>query len=223
MCYLAGLLEGDGSFITPKVLKTPSGKARVASIQVVFAIKDKPSALLLKSIFGGNVYDHPNKNMTRWMILDIRSVTNIVSLVNGKFRTPKINALYNMIDYLNAKGSNIVKLPLDTSPLNSNSWLAGFIDADGSFSIKGFSSNPGTHLAIQFYLPQRTYDISGESLKPIMLKIAEFFSVRLSERIIAEKHFQFVINTSNRNSNSIIIHYLNTYPLLSSKYLDFKD
>ncbi len=47
-----------------------------------------------------------------------------------------------MIDYLNAKGANIVKLPLDTSPLNSNAWLAGFIDANGSFSIKGFSLNP---------------------------------------------------------------------------------
>ena len=118
--YLAGLLEGDGSLNTPKVFKTPTGKARVAAIEIVFAIIDKPSALLLKSIFGGNVYDHSKKNITRLMIQDFNNVTNIVSLVNGKFRTPKINALHNMIDYLNAKGANIVKLPLDTSPLNSN-------------------------------------------------------------------------------------------------------
>jgi hypothetical protein len=54
------------------------------------------------------------------MLPDKKSVTRIVELINGKFRTPKINALHKMIDYLNVRGANIVKLPLDTSPLNSN-------------------------------------------------------------------------------------------------------
>lgn len=220
---MAGLIEGDGSLVTPNIERGPSGKLRIAYIQVVFAIKDKPSALLLQSKFGGKVFDHPSKNLTRWMVQDIESVTKIVKLINGKFRTPKINALHKIIDFLNVKGANIEKLPLDTSPLNNNAWLAGFVDADGSFAIKGFSQNPKTHLAIQFYLAQRTYDISGESLKPLMSKIADFLFVKLNERIIAEKYTQFVINTSNRVSNRILIDYLNTYPLLSSKHLDFKD
>lgn len=222
--YLAGLIEGDGALITPTKDKNPSGSATVASIQVVFASKDRPSALLLKSFLGGNVYDSKGKNCVRWMIQDKKSVTRIVELINGKFRTPKINALHKMVDFLNNRGANIVKLPLDTSPLNSNAWLAGFVDADGSFAIKGFSDqNSKTHLAIQFYLPQRAYDISGESLKPIMSKIADFLFVKLNERIMAEKFASFVINTSNRVSNKVLIDYLNTYPLLSSKFLDFKD
>lgn len=98
------------------------------------------------------------------------------------------------------------------------------MDADGSFGIKGFSdTNSKTHLAIQFYLCQRTHDISGDSLKPIMSIIAEFLFAKLNERIVADKFTQFVINTSNRVSNKVLIDYLNTYPLLSSKYLDFKD
>jgi hypothetical protein len=120
VAYLAGLIEGDGSLLIPDKERGPSGKLRVASIQVIFAIKDKPSALLLQSKFGGNVYDHPSKNLTRWMIQDIKSVTRIVEGINGKFRTPKINALHKMIDFLNARGANIAKLPLDTSPLNNN-------------------------------------------------------------------------------------------------------
>lgn len=40
---------------------------------------------------------------------------------------------------------------------------------------------------------------------------------------MAEKFASFVINTSNRVSNKVLIDYLNTYPLLSSKFLDFKD
>jgi hypothetical protein len=63
--YLAGLLEGDGHFNTPKMLKTPSGTARVASIETVFALKDRPSAELLQSLFGGRVYSHSKKNIVR--------------------------------------------------------------------------------------------------------------------------------------------------------------
>jgi len=118
--YLAGLIEGDGSLVSPNVERGPSGKLRIAHIQIIFAIKDKPSALLLQSKFGGKVFDHPSKNLTRWMVQDIESVTKIVKLINGKFRTPKINALHKIIDFLNVKGANIEKLPLDTSPLNNN-------------------------------------------------------------------------------------------------------
>lgn len=226
--YLAGLLEGDGHFNTPKMLKAPSpfwgkGTARVASIETVFALKDRPSAELLQSLFGGRVYSHSQKNIVRWLVQDKKSVINIINLINGKLRTPKINSLYDMIDFLNAKGANIIKLPLDTSPLNSNSWFSGFIDADGYFAIKGFTLNPKTYLAFQFQISQRVTDKSGESLDKVMFKIAEFLSVKLNMREFSEKYRQFVVSTSNRESNRILIDYLNTYPLLSSKYLDFRD
>jgi hypothetical protein len=63
--YLAGLLEGDGHFNTPNKLYTPSGTARVAAIETEFALKDRRSAELLQSLFGGKIYDHPNKKLTR--------------------------------------------------------------------------------------------------------------------------------------------------------------
>lgn len=50
------------------------------------------------------------------MIEEIKSLSNILNIINGKLRTPKINSFYNMIDLL--KGVN--KLPLDTSPVNQN-------------------------------------------------------------------------------------------------------
>jgi hypothetical protein len=56
--FLTGLIEGDGTFQSPKPIKSNNlGRGISASIQVIFAKKDKPSALLLSSIFGGNVYD----------------------------------------------------------------------------------------------------------------------------------------------------------------------
>lgn len=123
---------------------------------------------------------------------------------------------------LKRQGYYIDKLPLDTSPLSSNAWLAGFIDADGHFAIKGFTENPKSHLAIQFYLSQRRTDRSGVSLEKVMLQISEFLSTKLGQRVISDKYEQFIVNTSNAKSNKILIDYLNIFPMLSSKYLDYK-
>lgn len=132
--YLAGLIEGDGHFNTPNQLKTPSGRARVAALEVVFTLKDRPSAELLKSLFGGNIYDHSPARSARggWLVQDKKSLLNIINLINGKLRTPKINYFNKMIDFF-LMLKEIIKLPLDTSPLNSNGWLAGLLDADGHF------------------------------------------------------------------------------------------
>lgn len=221
--YLAGLIEGDGHLNTPAAVITPSGSTRVAAIEIVFALKDRPSADLLQSIFGGRVYLRKDVQIVRWLIQDIKCVTSIVKTVNGKFRTPKIQSLHTMIDYLNAKGLDIIKLPVDCSEINSNAWLAGFIDADGHFAIKGFTSSPKTYLAFHFQLSQRKTDKSGEDLTKLMLRLADFLQVKLSNRIFSGKFAQLLVNTSNPVSNLILINYLANYPLLSSKHLDFKD
>jgi len=51
-------------------------------------------------------------------------------------RTPKIEALHHIIKwYKDFDGININPLGLDLSSIDSNGWLAGFIDGDGNFSI----------------------------------------------------------------------------------------
>jgi hypothetical protein len=41
------------------------------------------------------------------------------------FRTPKIQTLHRLIDWLNTNHSlDIPKLPLNTSPLDNNAWFA---------------------------------------------------------------------------------------------------
>ena len=53
----------------------------------------------------------------------MNSIQSIAVLLNGNMRTPKIEALYRLIDWLNAKYKakpEIVKLGLDPSELGSN-------------------------------------------------------------------------------------------------------
>lgn len=57
-----------------------------------------------------------------------------------------------------------------------------------------------------------------------MLQIAEFLSTKLGQRVLSHRYEQFIVNTSNAKiSNKILIDYLNIFPILSSKYLDYKD
>lgn len=57
-------------------------------------------------------------------------------LINGYMRTPKFEALHRAIRWINERdNSSIPFLGIDRSPIDSNSWLAGFTLPYGSFTI----------------------------------------------------------------------------------------
>ena len=67
------------------------------------------------------------------VIRDKKGIIDLISLINGKFRTPKILSLYKLIDWVEASKtySSLIenkfeKLPLDNSKLESNARLSGF-------------------------------------------------------------------------------------------------
>ena len=63
--WILGFIEGDGSFITPKVIKTEKNKKRVAAIELVSTINDELFFQFLKSEYGGNVYPSKTGNTVR--------------------------------------------------------------------------------------------------------------------------------------------------------------
>ena len=68
-----------------------------------------------------NIDKKENGAVGRYSITNADAVISLINLVNGKFRTPKIQALYKAIDNLNKwRNANIIKLPLDSSSLDSN-------------------------------------------------------------------------------------------------------
>lgn len=154
-------------------------------------------------------------------------------------RTPKIEALYRLIDWLNAKNSSqIVKLGLDSSSLGDNPWLAGFIEADGSFHC-GFDLNEnGIANRVRCYMTlsqkqlYRAKSETGLAEKDnsnfyIMEKIQEFLEVKTVNNIkrIKQDYIEeaYVVRTNKKSSCDILINYLKVYPLFSSKHQDFLD
>ena len=210
--YLAGLIEGDGYI-------TITNKDSVI-LGITFNLKDKPLAEKLLRILGGGFIVKRKTNSVELRFSHKQTLCQIIELINGKFRTPKIDQLYKLVDWMNKKHSmNITKLPLNDSPILKDSWLSGFIDAGGCFYIR----NSLKQIICKFNLEQRMiYPKTNENYNTILNKICLAFGVKLNIRErISKKNSYYIIKLENQNAVKLLINYLDVYPLLSSKHLDF--
>jgi hypothetical protein len=230
--YLAGLIEGDGSIIVPTKERTPSGKLTHPIIRIVFTIHDLPFAVKLQQTLGCGFIQKPKKgNYYLYEIKNITGLLKLANLINGKMRTPKVEALNRLIDWLNNKNVNnreIVCLDLDSSNLDSNSWFAGFSDADSYFQVS-LTENKELETIKKikcFYRLeiQQNYHGKLESYKNIMESISKFLNTNLLNRqrtINNKEHFSYIVITSSNSNNLIIDNYFKKYPMFSSKRLDY--
>jgi len=222
--YLAGLIEGDGSIVVPKTERSPKGKLNYPCINLVFHLRDFPLGQLIQKELGtGSLSRMKGVNAYLLQINSLEGILKLINLLNGNMRTSKINSLYNLIDWLNYKHSdlNIIKKPLDTSSIDSNAWLSGFIEADGSFSI--FLNK--NSIRIRFSLTQSSKNKLGISNEAIMNIIAEYLEVKISiyKRKKTPNSIELTVKTQSIKSNDILTNYLTKFPLWSSKFLNYSD
>jgi len=222
--YLAGLIEGDGSIIVPTTERSNKGKLNYPSIKIVFNLRDFPLAQLIQKELGtGSLSRMKGINAYLLQINSFEGVLKLVNLLNGNMRTAKINSLYRLIDWLNLKSNNlnIIKKPLDCSPIDSNAWLSGFIEADGSFSI--FLNK--ISIRIRFSLTQSGINKFGDSSEVIMKELSEYLEVKVSSylRKKAPYSLELTVKTESIRTNEILINYLTKFPLWSSKFLNYSD
>lgn len=209
-------------------------------VKITFVKKDTPLALKIQEVINGGTLVYPkNSNYVNLLFQNLDSIQKIAILLNGNMRTPKIEALYRLIDWLNAKNkAQIIKLGLDSSPLGDNPWLAGFIEADGCFYC-GFDLNAnGIANRVRCYMtlsqkqlykadPEAGLAEKDNSNFYIMKKIQEFLDVKTVNEIkrIKQDYIEesYVVRTNKKSSCQILIDYLKAYPLFSSKHQDFLD
>lgn len=132
------------------------------------------------------------------------------------------------------------KLGIDESELDKNSWLAGFTDADGNFSIS-LSTNSKKHRSrvnLSYRLEIRqNYDKENNinnknNYYEIMIKIATLFNselysrernLKLKNQLKSKIYRSYIVSINSLINLWKVRDYFNEYPLLSSKYLDYKD
>jgi hypothetical protein len=223
--YLAGLIEGDGSIYVPKSERSIKGKLNYPCIQIVFNLPDYPLALvILKNLGHGSIARKKGVNAYVLTINNKDGLILLVNLINGYIRTPKIKSLYKLIDWINIKSNlEIQKLPIDNSDINKNSWLAGFIDADGHFSVRTSIKGKYPRMDCRFELVQRKIDHNYEDNYLFMDMIAKFLDTSVKETRKTRPKPEYRVRTVNLKGNLILKDYLIEFPLFSSKFLNYKD
>lgn len=220
--YFTGLIEGDGTIITPKTLRSTKGKLNYPSIQIIFHLKDLPLALLVQKEIG--VGSLSRKKGVDAYILTINSyegILLIISLINGKLRTPKIYSLNALIDFLNkTKGTCIEKFSISIDPLDSNPWLSGFIEANASFQIRTTLSGKYPKLECKLEISQRRKDHKGYDNLDFLSYIAEFLETEVKKIRSDKPNPEYRVRTINLKGNIKAKNYLLQFPLFGTKHLD---
>ena len=223
--YLTGLIEGDGTIIVAKTEKTKS-RINYPSIQIVFHLKDLPLALLIqKELRHGSLARKKGVNAYILTVNNFKGLLLLISLLNGKMRTPKIYSLYSLIDWYNSKNSsiNIVKKELDKSPLVSTPWLSGFIEADGHFSVRTTLKTKYPRIECKFELVQRQVDHKGHNNVEFLKYIAKYLNTEVKKIRTYQQYPQYRVRTTNIKGNIALEKYLSDFPLFGSKHLDYLD
>src|SRR5882757_4502184 len=217
--YIAGLVEGDGSIKIPSSFRSDKGKILYPSVTIVFVEKDLPLANFLS-------------------IYKFSALHEFAQLVNGKFRTPKIEALHRLINWFNNYGKfdKIKHLSADESSVTSNSWLAGFSDCDSNFLISFSTSNLGIakNIRLTYRLSQRQEfhrtSSTGISYLPLLSTVATAFYTKFTsyerKRLKTKTNSTYtekgyLVTVSTLASRIALINYFLEFPLLSSKHLDY--
>jgi len=190
--WFIGFTEGDGSFVTTKGKSLFSIHLHIVDLPLLYYIKTELNM--------GNIYTC--KNSCIYIIKANKEVNNIINIFNGNIylnnrKTQFANWLYNF----NQKNkSNIQLLKTEFKPSLSDNWLAGFIDAEGSFLV----SVTKKKIIQRFVLGQK--DAQEEFV---------YLSILLNgytEKL--KNHDRLVINFLKLD---ILINYLNNHKLYSIK------
>jgi hypothetical protein len=233
--YLAGLLEGDGHISIPALGNSTLN--RILNPRIIFTshINNLPLYAYLQSkLHGAGRFQKVNDTVIRYIIGDIKSINLIVDLIHGKLRTPKNVTFNKLIEFMNKKsGISIEESKLDRSIFSSNSWLAGFTEADGKFYIKIIEAKNksdtrkrpvSVNISLVFRLDQRAFDKSTQSsMLPVMKEIAEFFNVDLITYTTNSAQEVLSVSVTSLSKLSRVVNYFSTYNMLGIKHSDYLD
>ena len=191
--WFIGFSEGDGSFVI-----TGAGKSLFS---IHLHLVDLPLLYKIKTELNmGNVYI--NNNTCIFIVKAKNDVISLINIFNGNLYLNKRKLLFaNWVDNFNKKNKlNIQLLETSFTPNLSNSWLAGFIDAEGCFMV----SVSKTKIIQRFVLGQKDAEQEFKFLSLLLNGYTE--KLKNNDRL--------VINFSNLN---ILLAYLNNHKLYSTK------
>lgn len=185
--WLAGLIDGDGSFhITKK---------GYASLEITMDIRDEHALYQIKNIYGGSVKLVTGNRALRYCLRHKEGYLALVKDVNGEIRNPvRLMQLNKLCLKYN------IALIYPEKFTSENGWLSGFFDADGTITLDKCNGQ----LAIA--LTQKT----SEVLQPLI-------DIYAGSICIDKTNNRFKWYTSNEESILNLLEYFKKFPSRSLK------
>ena len=78
--WLAGLIDGDGSFLL--------SKKGYASLEITMDIRDEHALQIVKNVYGGSIKLRSGANALRYRLHNKEGLLNLIKDVNGQIRNP---------------------------------------------------------------------------------------------------------------------------------------
>lgn len=125
--WLAGLIDGDGSFLLTK--------KGYASLEITMDIRDEHALQIVKNVYGGSVKLRSNAKALRYRLHHKSGLLNLIKDVNGHIRNS-----HRLVQLNNICNKYDINLIFPEKLTQYNGWLSGFFDADGSISINKSSN-----------------------------------------------------------------------------------
>jgi hypothetical protein len=216
--YWVGLMDGDGS-IQVNHWRYKNLQYRLV-IKLKYCSENLSMLNLIGSYIGGRVRIIENNKFVIWVVDNRKQIHKIIEIfIKYPPLTTRLRAqLAFMLEcfeqnnvewYLNARNnkylnSNVEILNIDNSYFNE--WLSGFIEAEGSFSIRTTSN-------------KYSFSIGQNDDKYILDKIKNHFYITNQVRKINDRFW--IIEVFKKSTLINIINHCIEYPLLGEKKLSF--
>ena len=186
--WLAGLIDGDGSFIL--------SKKGYASLEITMDLRDEHSLQIIKNVYGGSIKLRSGCSALRYRLHHKSGLLKLINDVNGEIRNSNRLVQLNKI-CLKYEISLIYpqKLTFD------NSWLSGFFDSDGTITINSINNQ------LSISVSQKTYEL----LQPLL----ELYGGHIYIDRGSSQSFKWYVTKRENILN--IIDYFKTHPSRSAK------
>lgn len=224
LTWLIGFTEGDGSFVVTKT-KT--------NLQFVITQSTEDIAILnyIRDNLGFGSVIPQGKRTSRYVVQDLSNLYLIILLFNGNIVLPTrkknfINFLDNFNQkvvkgkkksiFLNGDRSTIAPVEYQVSeilPSLSNSWLTGFTDAEGCFTVSFLKFSNAFRL--RYIISQK-----GDSNLPILSKLILLFNAGALEAHSVKSNYSYILSGVKACYN--IYDYFYNFPLKTKKKTSFE-
>ncbi len=233
LIWLIGFTEGDGSFVVSKRKQTIRKE-----LQFIITQSTEDIAILhyIQNNLGFGKVIKQGKRTSRFVIQDIKNLNLIILLFNGNIVLPtKQKVFKHFLDHFNeiiinrtrlltiSKENNKVNTKLPMEPVEiinnhilpnlTNSWLSGFTDAEGCFTVSFLKNSNAFRL--RFILSQK-----GDSNLPVLSHLILLFKAGTLEGHSVKSNYSYILSGEKACYN--IYDYYHNFSLKTKKFNSFK-